>query len=138
LIDLNLLDEEIDLAIIREAYRAAHRYVNASVWSGYILQDLGPELTDDALNAYIRQNITTLQHPVASAAMSPFNATWGVVDPDLRVKGVQGLRIVDASAMVNLVLQLSCHANCYSLAKKACRSHICSNVCYRREGCRYN
>lgn len=33
--------------------------------------------------------------------MSPFNATWGVVDPDLRVKGVRGLRIVDASVMVS-------------------------------------
>ena len=37
-------------------------------------------------------------HAVGTAAMSPRGAQWGVLDPDLRVKGTNGLRVVDASA----------------------------------------
>jgi len=38
-------------------------------------------------------------HAVGTAAMSPREASWGVLDPDLRVKGTVGLRVVDASAI---------------------------------------
>jgi choline dehydrogenase-like flavoprotein len=40
-------------------------------------------------------------HPTGTAAMSPKGADWGVVDPDLKVKGVEGLRIVDGSVLVS-------------------------------------
>lgn len=58
--------------------------------------------TDEELNEYIRQNAVSFFHPVATAAMSPVGADWGVVDPDLKVKGVAGLRIVDASVAVSV------------------------------------
>jgi len=41
--------------------------------------------------------------------MSPQGATWGVVDPDYRVKGTSGLRIVDASIFVSTILLLLFH-----------------------------
>jgi len=40
-------------------------------------------------------------HAVGTASMSPKGASWGVVDPDLTVKKVQGLRIVDASVLAS-------------------------------------
>ena len=38
-------------------------------------------------------------HAVGTAAISPRGVPWGVLDPDLRVKGTKGLRVVDASAL---------------------------------------
>jgi choline dehydrogenase len=49
--------------------------------------------TDDALRDHIARNTTTLYHPVGTCAMG------GVVDSELRVNGVEGLRVVDASVM---------------------------------------
>jgi len=40
-------------------------------------------------------------HAVGTASMSPKGVSWGVVDPDLTVKKVQGLRIVDASVLAS-------------------------------------
>ena len=49
--------------------------------------------SDDALRDHIARNTTTLYHPVGTCAMG------GVVDAQLRVNGVEGLRVVDASVM---------------------------------------
>lgn len=48
------------------------------------------------LRAYVRSHLETLFHPTSTARMAPLS-DGGVVDPRLRVYGVQGLRIVDAS-----------------------------------------
>ena len=49
--------------------------------------------------AYVRGSVVTLYHPVGTCAMGG-EARWNsVVDPELRVRGVAGLRVVDASVM---------------------------------------
>jgi choline dehydrogenase len=49
--------------------------------------------------AYVRSSVVTLYHPVGTCAMGG-EARWNsVVDPELRVRGVTGLRVVDASVM---------------------------------------
>ncbi len=60
----------------------------------------GPHLTRDAdLAAYIRQSVATLYHPVGTCAMGGSARRGSVVDPELRVRGVANLRVVDASVM---------------------------------------
>ena len=48
---------------------------------------------DDTLRAHIRANCQTIYHPASTCAIG------SVVDPELRVNGVEGLRVVDASVM---------------------------------------
>jgi len=87
---------------LRAAIRLAQKFVAAPAWNGYILRPFGGlanATTDEELEAYIRANTGTACHAVGTVAMSAENAAFGVVNPDLRVKGVRGLRVVDASIM---------------------------------------
>ena len=58
---------------------------------------------DDALRDFLRSNCKTVFHPVGTAKMGPDTDKMAVVDNELRVKGVQGLRVADASIMPRLV-----------------------------------
>lgn len=84
---------------MREAVKAVRKFVAAKTWDDYIISPigLGETPTDAEIDAYIREYSSTVYHPVGTSAMSPGNATWGVVDPQLRLKGVDGVRVVDAS-----------------------------------------
>lgn len=92
------------MAIMREAIRSAQRLYSAPVFQdrvhGMVLPG-GNVTSDKELDTYIRSVAATFTHGVGSAAMSPRDASWGVVDPDMRVKGTNGLRIVDASIFVS-------------------------------------
>ena len=61
----------------------------------------GPVHTRDGLRATVRETLESLYHPVSSCRMGTDDAS--VVDPQLRVHGVAGLRVVDASVMPTLV-----------------------------------
>src|SRR5690606_7443155 len=58
----------------------------------------GAELTGkEELDAYIRANAGVTQHPVGTCAMG--GSPDSVCDPQLKVRGIDGLRVVDASVM---------------------------------------
>ena len=62
----------------------------------------GPELnTDEELLGYARMAGSTIYHPVGTCQMG--HGPMAVVDTQLRVRGVEGLRVVDASVMPRLV-----------------------------------
>jgi len=101
LIDPGLLVTDFDLFAAREAIKKAYRFVEAPVWKGYIIAptiDL-LNMTTDALDEFIRNTGSSSGHIVSTAAMSAKNASYGVVNPDLLVKGASGLSIIDASIM---------------------------------------
>ncbi|KAF7328430.1 Pyranose dehydrogenase [Mycena venus] len=100
-IDPNMLGEKVDIFILREAVRKIQQFVSEPAFTGYILAPISINATasDAELDAFIRSNAAPGFHPVSTAAMSARGAKHGVVDPDLTVKGVRGLRVVDASVL---------------------------------------
>jgi len=104
LIDLGYLtdDDGFDFEAFKEGVRIAKKLYSGAGWSGYVSSYLGPDpdvLSDAEFKKAIVDIVGTFWHPVGTAAMSRADAKEGVVDPDLRVKGVKGLRIVDASVI---------------------------------------
>lgn len=87
-----------------EAVKATRRFMDAAPWQGFVTSrtgTMGMAETDDEILAAARAGVVTIWHPTSTARMSPKQADWGVVDPDLLVKGVSGLRVVDASIFVS-------------------------------------
>ncbi|KAE9395797.1 aryl-alcohol oxidase-like protein [Gymnopus androsaceus JB14] len=102
LINPNFLDTEFDKNAMRSAVLAARKFATAPVFSDYIISSTTNSTTDAEIDAYIQSVAGSLFHPVSTAKMSPTNAEYGVVNPDLKVKGVTGLRIIDASVLPHI------------------------------------
>ncbi|KAF8170084.1 hypothetical protein BJ912DRAFT_1025458 [Pholiota molesta] len=98
-IDPRFLTTEFDLTVMRESVKTTKRFLAAPAWSDYIIAPVGAlnATTDDEIDAYVRGLTTTIFHPVGTAGMAAKDANGGVVNPDLTVKGADGLRVVDAS-----------------------------------------
>ncbi|TFK35012.1 aryl-alcohol oxidase [Crucibulum laeve] len=99
-INPNFLSTTFDTFALREAVKAVKRFMPASAWANRVIAPwgaLGTAATDAQVEAYARASAEAIFHPVGTPSMSPFGAACGVVDPDLKVKGVSNLRIVDAS-----------------------------------------
>ena len=112
-IELNLLADPEDMRRIIDGMRLARRVLRqpavAAGWQGPIVGATGQVLdqatvdSDSALIDFIRNNCSTLNHPVGTVKMGPPNDSMAVVDQYCRVRGVEGLRVVDASVMPNIV-----------------------------------
>ncbi|WP_129790476.1 GMC family oxidoreductase [Sphingosinicella sp. CPCC 101087] len=99
-ITLNIFSEAEDFETARrgiEIVRRIYRTPPQAELIGEEIQPGGQATTDEALDDHIRQHSQVTQHPVGTCAMG--GRPDSVVDPQLRVRGVEGLRVVDASVM---------------------------------------
>ncbi len=102
----NFLSDPIDVAAIVEGMKIGRRIAEAAPLDPYRAFEMtpGPDCTSDVdLETYARQTGQTLYHIVGTAKMGPSSDPMAVVDDRLRVHGVPGLRVVDASIMPTLV-----------------------------------
>jgi choline dehydrogenase len=100
----NYLEHPQDLEKLVIAIRKMREIMAQPAFAPHRREEImpGPEVQSDAqIGDWIRQNAETIYHPVGTCKMGVDD--MAVVDPQLRVRGVQGLRVVDASIMPTLI-----------------------------------
>jgi 4-pyridoxate dehydrogenase len=105
----NLLATPHDISRQREAFRLGRRLANDPALDALRGSEISPrsQIQSDAdIDAHIRKTLTTVAHPIGTCRMG--TGREAVVDPELRVHGIDGLRVIDASVMPDLI---SAHIN---------------------------
>jgi len=100
----NYLSEPGDLAGLIEGVKIARDILAAPAFARYRGRELYPgagATTDDDLAMAIRAKAETIYHPVGTCRMG--SDSQAVVDPELKVNGIRGLRVIDASVMPRLI-----------------------------------
>lgn len=100
----NFLSEEADLRTLRDAVAFGRELMAAPVLDRFRGRETAPgsKVTSAAeIDRYIRRSVATVHHPCGTCAMGA--GADSVVDPELRLRGIDGLRVVDASVMPDLV-----------------------------------
>lgn len=95
-----------DRRVLREAVRIGRDVAAQAALDPYRDAELapGPEVQGDAaIDAWVRRTAETIYHPVGTCRMGTSDDPAAVVDPALRVRGIAGLRVIDASVMPTLV-----------------------------------
>ncbi|GAA1130492.1 hypothetical protein GCM10009643_11920 [Microbacterium aurantiacum] len=91
-----------DMRVMIAGIRKAREIVAQPAMEEWVERELAPgadAVTDEQLADYIRRTHNTVYHPVGTARMGAIDDAMSPVDPQLRVKGVTGLRVADASVM---------------------------------------
>ncbi|HET9016063.1 MAG TPA: choline dehydrogenase [Thermomicrobiaceae bacterium] len=103
-IQANYLADEADVRVLAAGVELARELADTRAFDPYRGAEVspGPEVRSRAgIEAFLRRAVETLYHPAGSCRMG--SDELAVVDPTLRVRGVDGLRVVDASVMPEIV-----------------------------------
>lgn len=103
LIDPNLLSQPEDLTTLIAGLRYARCAMRMPALAALLEPELSPGLAvdgDDQLAEFSRNTVSGMAHPVGTCRMGADDEA--VVDPSLRVRGIDGLRVIDASIMPNI------------------------------------
>jgi choline dehydrogenase len=104
LIQPNYLASEADIEVLVQGVKIARKLAKTQAFAPFTGASIQPRdvvQSDADIRAYIRANASTVYHPVGTCKMGV--DPLAVVDPQLRVYGVEGLRVADASIMPTIV-----------------------------------
>ncbi len=104
-IRFNFLSDPLDQQTMIDGFRLLRRLVAAKALDAIRGDELSPGAaieTDDDILSWIRENAETAYHPIGTCRMGP-HGRGTVVDERLRVHGIAGLRVADASIMPTMV-----------------------------------
>jgi choline dehydrogenase len=125
-ITANYFADAADLDDLVAGVRLARRIAAASAYRGLIGDAVDPPAStqsDDAMRTWIRGAADTIFHPVGTCRMG--RAPEAVVDPELRVRGVERLRVADASIMP-VVVNSQTNAACLMIGARV--AHLMMEV----------
>jgi choline dehydrogenase len=120
-IDPGYLTDPGDVVALLEGMEMARSLAAAPALRAWIASELfpGPALTGKQdMEAYLRQVASPFFHPVSTCAMGRDTDPQAVVTPDCRVRGVEGVRVVDASIFPSIP-QAMTHAAVLAVAERA-------------------
>ncbi|WP_431270567.1 GMC oxidoreductase [Dankookia sp. P2] len=104
LIHANYLATETDRRCMVEGIKLGRRLAQARAFAGIVEEEVVPgaaAASDEEILGFIRRTGNTIYHPSGTCRMGGDPAS--VVDPELRVRGIEGLRVADASVMPTVV-----------------------------------
>lgn len=104
----NYLDVDEDVRVMIRGVKMVRKMMAQPSLSKFIKREKDPwggiDIEDDIATAEaVRAHAETIYHPVGTCSMGPSDRKTSVVDPCLKVIGLQGLRVVDASVMPRLI-----------------------------------
>ena len=100
----NFMSTEREWTTLRAGMRLMHDVMRQSQMEPFVARELHPAFDSEAaLDEHIRNTAITLHHPLGTCKMGRETDDMAVVDPQLRVRGVERLRVVDASVMPDLI-----------------------------------
>jgi choline dehydrogenase-like flavoprotein len=120
LIDPRYISTPYDFEATKQALLYTRKMSNTAPYSSVYVKEFEPGATvqtDEEIEKYVRDNVFTFYHPLGTCAMLP-KKDGGVVDPQLRVYGVQGLRVVDAS-VIPMIISAHIQTAVYGIAERA-------------------
>jgi choline dehydrogenase-like flavoprotein len=103
-IRINYLTTEVDRSANVEGLKILRKILRAPALSSYVIEEVDPGAkvsTDEELLNYCRRRGSTIYHPTSTCRMG--SDALAVVDQRLRVRGIEGVRVVDGSIMPDLV-----------------------------------
>jgi choline dehydrogenase len=114
-IDPGYLSEPNDLARLVEGVRQCQDLFATSALRPHVSAPMEPALDETDLEEFVRSQAETLYHPVGTCRMGTDGES--VVDAELRVRGIDGLRVVDAS-VIPTIIRGHTHAPTIMIAEK--------------------
>ncbi|KAF2827952.1 alcohol oxidase [Ophiobolus disseminans] len=120
LIDPRYISTPYDLEATKQAVMFTRKMANTAPYPDVWVKEYDPGSavqTDAQWEKYVRDNVFTFYHPLGTCAMLP-KKHGGVVDPHLKVYGVEGLRVVDAS-VIPMIVSAHIQTAVYGIAERA-------------------
>ena len=121
LADAGFLQNPLDITLMAEGIRFARKLMATQAMASLAPFEIlpgGNVTSDAALEEFVRSTAATLYHPAGSCKVGP-REEGGVVDQELKVYGVEGLRVVDASE-IPLLPATHLMTTVYAIAEKVC------------------